>query len=578
MKLISLTCDQQSFKPIVFNPSGLSFIVGKQKNPDEMDKRKTYNGVGKSLSIYLIHFCLGGSPNESLETAIPDWQFELTFEINDVRYISQRNTSKQTRIILNGEDLQYKTFNLRLQELVFEIEEPVNGLKFRPLISRFIRPSRESYLDYERVRKNPQPYENLVINGFLLGLNVNLIERKRDLKAELDENINSKTRLNKEPIFTEYFSQEKNPDIELRDLEEEIERLERETQEFQVAENYYDVERLANEKKQELQFLKNEAIVLENAIENINISLKERPDISLQNVVELYNSVSTRLPEQVVKELNEVTEFHEQLVNNRINRLSSEKERLSTSMRKLEKEIETQSKEADEFITYLGTHGALDELVQLNSYINDLKGKAQKILDFKEFQSFYDNKIQSIRNEMGVENARAFQYLVEVKELVDGNLDAFRAFSRRFYAKKPGGLTVHNNIGENKIRFLINAEIEDDDSDGINEVKIFCFDMTLFSRRHNHNIDFLVHDSRLYSNMDPRQRATLFQIVHEYTQNHDAQYIATINQNQIDSVRELLSDDEFETIFSDKNIKLQLTDDDASGKLLGVQVNLKYER
>ncbi len=159
---------------------------------------------------------------------------------------------------------------------------------------------------------------------------------------------------------------------------------------------------------------------------------------------------------------------------------------------------------------------------------------------------------------MGVENARASQYLSEVKDLLDGNMDAFRAYSRRFYTKKPGGLTVQNNIGENKIRFSINAEIEDDDSDGINEVKIFCYDMTFFSRKHNHNIDFLVHDSRLYSNMDPRQRATLFQIGYEYTRNHDAQYIATINQDQIDSVRELLAKDEFDAIFSDKNIILRI--------------------
>ncbi len=380
MKLISLTCNQQSFKPIYFNQRGLSFVVGKQKNPNEINQRKTYNGVGKSLSIYLIHFCLGASPNESLETALPDWEFELTFLINDVQFISKRNTSKQTRIILNDEELTINNFNSKLQEMVFEVDEPVKGLKFRPLISRFIRPGRESYQNYEKVRSSSPPYENLVINGFLLGLNVNLIERKHDLKAKLDKDIISKKRLNKEPIFTEYFTQEKNPEIELRDLEEEIERLDREIGDFEVAENYYDVERLANEKKQELQSLKNNAIVIENAIYSINISLEERPDISLQRVVELYNSVSQKLPGEVVRDLNQVTEFHESLVTNRIKRLSSEKERLHTELRELNREIETGSKEVDEFITYLGTHGALDELVQLSSYVNDLKSKAQKIL------------------------------------------------------------------------------------------------------------------------------------------------------------------------------------------------------
>lgn len=577
MKLLSLTCNQPSFKPIYFNRRGLSFIVGRQKNPEQSNNLQTYNGVGKSLSIYLIHFCLGASKNESLEINLPDWEFTLVFEIDGIKYTSVRNTSKQNRISLNDKSLTVKKFNEELEQLVFELEEPVKWLKFRPLIKRFIRPSRESYLSYASVRSGSRQYEDLLVNAFLLGLNIDIIQTKHDLKAELDGHKDSKKRIKNDPIFVEYFGQKKNPDIELLDLQEEISRLEQELQAFQVAENYYEIEQLANEKKQELQAKKNEAILINNAIDNINISLQEQPDISLQKVIDVYNATSEKLPHGVVKDLDEVTSFHQNLISNRIQRLSSEKSRLTKDLDKTNEDIETLSKEVNDFIAYLGTHGALDELVQLTSYINGLKGKAQKILDFKEFQNSYDNKVQETKTKIGLENIRTSEYLQESQKLLNDNIDTFRDFSRQFYEKKPGGLTVSNNTGENKIRFSIDAEIEDDTSDGINEVKIFCFDMTLLSRKQNHDVQFLVHDSRLYSNMDPRQRSTLFRVVDEYTRKHDAQYIATINQSQIDSVRELLSEEEFNRIFSDTNVILTLTDDGEDGKLLGKQVNLKYE-
>jgi hypothetical protein len=51
MRLISLTSNRSSFKPVRFNRQGLTLIVGRHKNAKSSDLKKTYNGVGKSLSI-----------------------------------------------------------------------------------------------------------------------------------------------------------------------------------------------------------------------------------------------------------------------------------------------------------------------------------------------------------------------------------------------------------------------------------------------------------------------------------------------------------------------------------------------
>ena len=103
MRLISLTANKEEFKSIYFNRSGITLILGKQKSHGVSEKGKTYNGVGKSLAIALIHFCLGSNKNTEYERAIPEWEFTLEFEIAGQRMTSRRKTSAQNRIYLNDE-------------------------------------------------------------------------------------------------------------------------------------------------------------------------------------------------------------------------------------------------------------------------------------------------------------------------------------------------------------------------------------------------------------------------------------------------------------------------------------------
>lgn len=53
MRLICLSCDRPSFKPLVFRPSGLSVLVG-----DAQQEQGSSNGVGKTLALRLVHHCL----------------------------------------------------------------------------------------------------------------------------------------------------------------------------------------------------------------------------------------------------------------------------------------------------------------------------------------------------------------------------------------------------------------------------------------------------------------------------------------------------------------------------------------
>ena len=147
--------------------------------------------------------------------------------------------------------------------------------------------------------------------------------------------------------------------------------------------------------------------------------------------------------------------------------------------------------------------------------------------------------------------------------------------AKLFYPNKKSGLVIENNTNENKLRYNIDARIEDDSSDGVNEVRIFCFDL-LMQLQHISLLDFIVHDSRLLANMDPRQRTTLFRIAYDACKEHNVQYIATINEDVLQSISEIMDTEEYNSIVV-PNIVLRLKDDSPSSKLLGVQVDISLE-
>ena len=125
------------------------------------------------------------------------------------------------------------------------------------------------------------------------------------------------------------------------------------------------------------------------------------------------------------------------------------------------------------------------------------------------------------------------------------------------------------------LRYTLEARIEDDSSDGVNEVRMFCFDLLLLVCKKS-NMRFIMHDSRLFANMDPRQRETLFRIVHDVCSENEYQYICSINEDAVLSFKHLMSSEDYSQIITD-NIILELNDDAPESKLLGMQIDIDLE-
>ncbi len=580
MLLIKVYSNREDFKTVVFNRTGLSFIIAIQKNPGASEKEKanigkTYNGVGKSLLIRIIHFCLGASKEDykSFCDKLPGWVFYLDFEEAGKKYTTARATQSPEKITLNDEEFSVTKFNEKMEEMCFDIPNGISTLSYRSLLPFFVRPKKESYIFCNNPGKSMTDYQILLNNSFLLELDVKLVQKKYEIKKEkirikkLEENFKS------DELLRDFFTGNKKLSLTLVDLDDRIKRLDDDLRNFKVAEDYYHVQVEADRIETELVALRNRDILLKNNIENIEKSLNLTPDMNKESIKSIYTESGIFFSETMTKTLNDLEAFYEKLISNRKRRLLEQQNKLKIEQKEFRSQIEKLGKELDNKMKYLGEHQALDVFVSLNSKNAELKAERENLKRYEMLQTEYKLKEKEIEKNRSEFLEITEIYLNEIKSNIEELRDYFRHLAKIFYPDSISGLTIENNDGDNQLSYKINATIESDASDGINNVKIFCYDLTLLFKGFNHRIDFIFHDSRLFDGIDERQKVEIFKIVSHLFSGVKKQYIATVNQNQLEEIKKHLTEKEFKDII-EQNTVLTLTDESDSAKLLGIKVNI----
>jgi uncharacterized protein YydD (DUF2326 family) len=111
-----------------------------------------------------------------------------------------------------------------------------------------------------------------------------------------------------------------------------------------------------------------------------------------------------------------------------------------------------------------------------------------------------------------------------------------------------------------------------DGSQGINEVKIFCYDFLLYQLRPS-LLSFIAHDGCIFSEMDPRQKSMIFKVAIETIENSDLQYFVNIGQSSLDEILDV--DDKLQILsksekaYIKRSVILELFDKDPSNWLFG---------
>jgi uncharacterized protein YydD (DUF2326 family) len=575
MRLIELRSNKSSFKTVRFKPNGVSIIAATKETNDP---RKTYNSVGKTLTVALIHFCLGSKANKEFETELGGWTFSLEFQIGDTIYKSTRSVLNQKEIDLNGTTYLLKDFNKFLEGKLFDIPKNSKLLSFRGLISRFIRFGEYSYVDYDTYIKKEQEVTRLINNSYLLGLDTALVLKKAELR-EKEKNILELKKQLDNPEFVSLFGTENKRDIQIKivELETKVDSLKTSISNFVIAEDYYQIKKEADKISNDLRVLKNKSTKVSNALSNIEKSLEIQPDITNEIIVKLYEEANIQLGSLIKRHLDELESFNKKLTTNRNLRLQDEKVNFKNQLEELNTQINSLGKQEDEKLQYLNSKGALEDYSNLVQLLSDSEKKLHSLNQYQKLISDYKLATEENKKDFTNENIKTDKYLESIRDLIKINILLFKSFVEQFYSDKSSGITIENNEGKNTLRYNIKAKIQDDAGNAVNEVKIFCYDWTILKGKHNHRVDMLFHDSKITGDMDTRQVKTMLAIASQECSEKGFQYVLSLNQNVIDNLMSEMTDDEHKKLVRD-NIILSLSDKSPEHKLLGIQIDLDYDR
>ncbi len=572
--ILAVRANKPSFRTVQFKP-GLNLIYAERTK--ESTRKDSRNGLGKSTVFEIIHFCLGGRATKGkgiLRDELADWVFSVDIQFGSSVLTLTRSVAEPRKIQLHevgagaepGVDIVAAPDEIswRLGRLAFGLTEQEESLNyaptFRSLFSYLARRGSEAYLSPFFHHRQQQAWDQQVNVAYHLDINW---EDAREAKLVADDGklVKALKQASKSSVLASRVGTQGELEVERVRLATMIEAQQRRLGEFRVHEDYRAIEIRANELTESIHSLSNANQQDRRFLDLYQQQMLEEVDrLGPAQVADVYAELGLALPDGVRQRLDQVEAFHTAVVQNRRSFLDDEIDRLKSAVGKRETEIGTLDAERAVQMQVLRTHGALDEYQELQARLTESRTRLGDIeARIARLRELTDASSQlTIRKRQVEQRAR-----LRFDELVAQRDRAISLFNRNTEAlyQAPGNLII--DIGPSGFRF--NVEIERADSEGVSNMKIFCFDLMLsqlWATRQS-RLGFLMHDSTLFDPVDERQVASALLLAKGEAEKLGFQYICAMNSDAYP--QDELPDD----FSSDEHIAVLLTDTTDDGMLLG---------
>ena len=578
--ILSVRSNMPSFKAVEFTPGFNVILAERTKESTRGDSR---NGLGKTTLFEIVHFCLGAGTRRNrglLVAPLKGWTFTLELQIEDRSLAVTRSTDQPNRVQLQGDvdDLtdvgerqldglavRIPDWNAFLGEQLFglSLEEPPPKYQptFRSLFSYLVRRDRDAFSSpfiHYRVQRE---WDKQVNNAFLLDLTWQHAGELQQLKDN-ESALNELRRAARDGLLQGLIGNLGNLEAERTRLDSEISQQSETLQSFRVHAQHAEIEQEANELTSRMQQMSNANITDARLLDLYLSSLEDDQDPDTDELLEVYDEVGVTMPDMVRRRLEEVQDFHRQIVANRRAYLQSEIQRIERGRSQRGLDLQAAIERRAQLLEVLQTHGALQEFTALNKLHMDLVSRRNDV----------DNRISNLqRFEQGRSEVRVNRELLlqtarrDFEERREGRATAINLFNSNSQAlySAPGNLVV--NIADTGLTF--DVDILRSGSQGINNMKIFCYDLMLAQlwATKQPSPRLLMHDSTIFDGVDERQIAQSLELAHQEAENNGFQYVCALNSDTLPS-------NEFSHAFDlESFVRLTLTDESEDGGLLGIR-------
>lgn len=561
-----------SFKNLSDLKPGLNVLLA-QKTEGATTKQ-TRNRAGKTSFVELVHFLLGADagPESIFRTPeLADHTFGMDFDLKSERTVVERSGSSKAKIFVTAPPAAKVKFSATewctfLGEQMFGLSSlETAGSKppsFRSLFAYFVRRQASgAFMTPEKQATMQGTGDMQMALMFLLGLDWQIA---RDWQAVRDreKTLEELKKAAGNGAFGSIIGKAADLRTELTIQEARLKKLHAEVETFQVLPEYRELEVESATLTRQLNELANTNTIDFSAIRDLESALASEVPPDHEDLQAVYQEAGVLLPGLVKRRYEDVKSFHESVVRNRKDYLSSELEaaRLRIELRD-GKKAQLDHRRV-EILGILKSHGALEQFLKLQGELGRLESEVESLrqrFEAAEQLEGTKNELEIERNRLTIRLRRDF---TEQKDRLAEAIVAFEETSQRLY-ESAGSMTVDETSNGPIFKFPMQGER----SKGIKNMQIFCFDMMLMrlcaSRRMGPG--FLIHDSHLFDGVDGRQVISALRLGSEIAQELGFQYIVTMNED--DAFKETIEGFDL----NDHVLPTRLTDATEDGGLFGIR-------
>lgn len=528
-------------KPIIFK-NGLNFILGERDGSSQ----KT-NGVGKSMSIEFINFCLLTRIESSRVAKIPsnvlppDTLICLDLVINNYEITILRSvknsdnpeiiTNKGSRVTFDSAEnaLHY------LNDLYYTNKSVINlNPSFRELVNPSIRDERSEFKDivsyFDTKKRIPSDHTPTL---YMLGLDIAVYRLAKATIKEIDKitavisNLKNSLTHNNTKNLSDVRANVNSSDGELKKLEDELEEL-KTFESFDVIENQLvDID-------SELSKLRTENSYLKLSIHKIR-SLPEIETINEEDVMFVYEQFKEGLGNQLKKTFEEVNSFKNKIENFQNYIVNEKLKNLIARHKKVNSDIKTLDDERSKILNAFDKDGIFKDLkqslaiyhqkseesslarTQLKSYDANIKEKNR----LKSVKSTLITRIDTliVENDKKIESFNTS--ISDIHEFIMGNRTCSFDID-----------TVNKDTYRDVVKF--NMSIDYGGSHSVERIKVFIYDLALLFNENTKpkHPNFLVHDNIFDVDQDTLFRSLNF--LYSLENQDSFQYILTLNGDKFE--------------------------------------------
>ncbi len=518
LKRITISDGPKPIREIDFR-KGLNLIVDETASGD---RRESGNNVGKTTVLRLVDYCFGsdgenifkdpefkGKANTQIENFLKNHNIVVQMELRgDLEAVTSRGLvvtrnflSRSEKILeINGEKQTTKEFPARLKEIIFKSTQAKP--KIRQIVAKNIRDEKNRIANTLKVLHpytTAEEYEALFL--FWLGIEVDTNARKQDLLRDKKREEDLLGRLRR--------------DTSLSQINQSLIVVKRTINELEEVKNSFDVNDAYEGELEELTRVKlriNERATLISSLElRRELILESKSElesevssVNRERVKLLYEEASRLLPD-LQKSFEETIEFHNQMVQNKVDYITKEVPGLESELMAAKKEVAELLAREKKLARVLRKSGVVEELQRIVSELNDAFEKRGALEEQRRLWESTKADLEQIDSEL----ARIDAAITSKDELIQERITEFNKYFSKISARLYGEHFVLSSDRRKKGYTLNISSLSGNLGTGKKKGQIAAFDLAYIQFADAHGIECLhfilqdqienVHDNQISS-------------------------------------------------------------------------------